>query len=70
MTYLLLIGIITSIENMLNSRFDMKYLRLVDVKPYGLILSQSHYVENIIRKFDKDNFGIVKTSIDVTLHIS
>ena len=25
---------------------------------YGLILSQSHYVNYILRKFDKDNSGI------------
>ena len=36
----------------------------------GLILSQSHYVDNILGKFDKDNFGIAKTLVDVTLHLS
>ena len=46
---------------MLNSRFDMKDMGLDDVilaikikrTSYGLILSQSHYVDNILRKFDK-----------------
>ena len=69
---------ITSIKNMLNSRFDMKNLRLANVilgikikrTSYGLILSQSHYVDNILGKFDKDNFGIARTPIDVTLHFS
>ena len=35
-----------------------------------LILSQSHYVENILGKFDKDNSDIARTSIDVTLQFS
>ena len=35
----------------------------------GLILSQSHYVNNILGKFDKDNSGIAKTPVDVTLHL-
>ena len=55
-----------STKNMLNSRFDMKDMGLVDVilgikilrTPYGLILSQSHYVDNILGKLDKDNSGI------------
>ena len=34
------------------------------------MLSQSHYVDNILRKFDKDNSGIVRTLVDVTLHLS
>ena len=54
---------ITTTKNMLNSRFDMKYMELVDVilgikliRPSdGLVLSQSHYVDNILGKFDKDN---------------
>ena len=52
---------ITSTKNMLNSRFDMKDLGLADVilgikikrTLDGLILSQSHHVDNILRKFDK-----------------
>ena len=69
---------ITSTKNMLNSRFDMKDMRLGDVilgikikrTLEGLILSQSHYVDNILRKFEKDNSGIAKTPVDVTLHLS
>ena len=56
----------------------MKNLGLVDVimgikikrTSYGLILSQSHYVDNILGKIDKDNSGIARTPIDVTLHFS
>ena len=69
---------ITSTKNMLNSRFDMKNLGLADVilgikikrTSYGLILSQSHYVGNILGKFDKDNSGIARTPIDITLYFS
>ena len=69
---------ITSTKNMLNSRFDMKDIRLPDVllgikiirTSDGLILSQSHYVENILGMFDKDNSGVVRTPVDVTLHLS
>ena len=80
--YMLIVGsddkIITSTKNMLNSRFDMKDLGLADIilgikierTSNGLILSQSHYVHNILGKFDKGNFGITRTPVDVTLHFS
>ena len=69
---------ITSTKNMLNSRFDMKDLVFADVILWikvkqtsdGFILSQTHYVDNILRKFDKDNSGITRTLVDVTLHFS
>ena len=68
---------ITFIKNMLNSRFDMKDLGLGDVRlgkikriPYGLILCQSHYVDNILGNFDKDNSGTARTPIDATLYFS
>ena len=69
---------IVSTKNMLNSRFDMKDMGLADVilgikikrTSEGLILSQSYYVDNILRKFDKDNSGIPKTPVDVILHLS
>ena len=65
--------IIASTKNMLNSRFDMKDIRLANVilgikikrTSKGVILSQSHYVDNILRKFDKDNSGIAKTLVDI-----
>ena len=71
-------NMITSTKNVLNSRFDIKYLGLANVilgikikrTSYGLILSQSHYVDNILGKFDKDNSGISKTLVDATLHLS
>ena len=44
----------------------IKLIRTLD----GLILSQPHYVDNILGKFDKENFGIARTPVDVTLHLS
>ena len=69
---------ITSTKNMLNSRFDMKDMGLADVilgikikrTSDELILSQSHYVDKILGKFDKDNSGVARTPVDVTLHLS
>ncbi|WJZ85230.1 hypothetical protein VitviT2T_004776 [Vitis vinifera] len=69
---------ITSTKNMLNSRFDMKDMGLADVilgikikrTSDELILSQSHYVDKILGKFDKDNSGVARTPMDVTLHLS
>ena len=69
---------ITSTKNMLNSRFDMKDLGIayvilgikIKLTSDGIILSQLHYVDNILGKFDKDNSGIVETPIDTTLHLS
>ena len=69
---------ITYTKNMLNSRFDLKDLGLADVilgikikrTSDRLILSQSHYVDNILGKFYKDKSGIAKTPVDVTLHFS
>ena len=69
---------IISIKNMLNSRFDMKDMGLADVilgikikrTSDGLVLSQSHYVDNILGKFDRDNSVIARTPVDVTLYFS
>ena len=82
MSDMLIVGnddkMITSTKKMLNSRFDMKELGLADVilgikikrTSNELIIRQSHYVDNILGKFDKDNFSIAKTPVDVTLHFS
>ena len=69
---------ITSTKNMFNSRFYMNDMGLADVilgikikrTSYGLIISQSHYVDNILRKFDKDDSSIARTPVDVTIHFS
>ena len=68
---------ITSTKNMLNSRFDMKDLGLADVilgikiKEYRLTHSKSITLyRKYFRKFDKDNSGIARTLVNVTLHLS
>ena len=69
---------ITSTMNTLNSRFSMKDMGLADVilgikikrTLDGLNLSQLHYVDNILGKFDRDNSGIARTPVDATLYLS
>ena len=69
---------IKSTKAMLSTRFDMKDMGLADVilgvkilrTSYGLILSQSHYVDKILDKFSNDDSGLARTPIDVNLHMS
>ena len=69
---------IKSTKNMLNSRFDMKDMGLANVIlgikitriSDRLILSKSHYADKILEKFNKDDFGIAKTPLDNSLHLS
>ena len=69
---------ITSTKNLLMSKFDMKDLGVADVilgikierTPEGIFLSQSHYVNKILEKFDKDGDGKATSPIDVTLHLT
>ena len=69
---------IKSTQNMLNSKFDMKALGLADVIlgikitriSDRLILSQSHYVDKIFEKFNKDDSGVARMSLDNSLHLS
>ena len=70
--------IITTIKKMLFSKFNMKDLGVVDVilgikisrTSGGLILSQSHYIEKLLDKFDKDESKIARTPVDINLHLS
>ena len=69
---------IISTKNLLMSKFDMKDLGVADVilgikierTPEGIFLSQSHYVNKILEKFDKDGDGKATSPIDVTLHLT
>ena len=69
---------IKSTKDMLNSKFDMKDLGLADVilgikitrTSEGLVLNQTPYVDNILGKFDMEGYGIVRTSVDMNLHLS
>ncbi|KAH1039743.1 hypothetical protein J1N35_041486 [Gossypium stocksii] len=65
-------------KDMLNSSFDMKDIGLAYVilgiqikrSSKGLILTQSHYVDKILGKFSKDDFGLARTPIDTSQHLS
>ena len=69
---------VKSTKAMLNTRFDMKDMRLaymiLGVKILrtsdGLVLSQSHYVDKILNKFSKDDSGVARTPLDVNLYMS
>ena len=69
---------VKSTKAILSTRFDMKYMGLADVilgvkilrTSYGRVLSQSHYVDKILNKFGKDDFGFARTPLDVNLHMS
>ncbi|CAA0834987.1 cysteine-rich RLK (RECEPTOR-like protein kinase) 8, partial [Striga hermonthica] len=70
--------IIKSTKDMLNSRFDMKDVGLADVilgikihrTSQGIVLSQTHYVEKILEKFNKDDFTQARNPIDTSQHLS
>ena len=63
---------------MLNSRFDMKDMGLANVilgikisrTSDELVLSQSHYMDKIQEKFNKDDFSMARTPIDKSQHLS
>ncbi|KAJ0800855.1 putative RNA-directed DNA polymerase [Helianthus annuus] len=70
--------IIKSIKNMLKARFDMKDMGLADVilgvkitrTQSGLVLSQSHYVDKILEKFNANNSNVARTPIDTGQHLA
>ena len=70
--------IINSTKKMLNSKFDTKDMGLADVilgikisrNTNGLVLSQSHYVDKILEKFNKSDTSVARTPVDLTLHLS
>ena len=65
---------INATKRMLSSKFDMKDLGVADLilgvriikNPQGLALSQSHYIEKVLDKFNYLNFNVVKTPIDLS----
>ena len=64
-------------KNILKFSFDMQDMGLADVilgikisrTSNRLILSQLHYVNKILGKFNKDDFVVAKTPLDTSLHI-
>ena len=61
---------INATKRMLSSKFDMKDLRVADLisgvriikTPQGLALSQSHYIEKVLDKFNYLNFQCCQNS--------
>ncbi|KAL0332967.1 UNVERIFIED_CONTAM: Retrovirus-related Pol polyprotein from transposon TNT 1-94 [Sesamum calycinum] len=70
--------IILTTKKMLTKHFDMKDMGLADVilrikiskTSDGLALSQSHYVETILRKFKAYDSPPAKTPVDLNLHLA
>ncbi|KAD5507661.1 hypothetical protein E3N88_15364 [Mikania micrantha] len=69
---------IKSTKDILKARFDMKDMGLADVilgvkinrTQYGLVLSQYHYVDKILEKFNAGDTSVAQTLIDTTQHLS
>ena len=70
--------VIKTTKEMFNNKFDMKDLGVADVilgikiskTSDGLILSQSHYIEKILKKFKQNDSSPMRTLVDVNLHPS
>ena len=70
--------IIKSTKDMLNSRFDMKELSLTDVilgikilkNIEWIFLCQSYCVDKMLEQFIKDKFGVARTPINTSQHLS
>ncbi|KAD2804053.1 hypothetical protein E3N88_37430 [Mikania micrantha] len=69
---------IKSTKDMLKARFDMKDMGLADVNlgikfnrtQHDLVLSQSHYVDKILEKFNEGDTSVAQTPVDTTQHLS
>ena len=70
--------IIKATKRMLTSEFNMKDLGIADVilgmkisrKSNGFVLSQSHYIKKVFKKFKKYDDSPVRTPVDVNLHLT
>ena len=70
--------VIKTTKEMFNNKFDMKDLGVANVilgikiskTSDGLILSQSHYIEKILKKFKQNDSSPMRTPVDVNLHLS
>ena len=69
--------IIKATKSWLTSKFDMKDMGVADVilgikiskSQDGLVLTQDHYVNKILERFNKNDTNIAKTPVDVNLHL-
>ena len=63
---------------MLTSYFDIKDIGVADVilgikiakTSSGLILSQCHYIEKILKRFNQYDDSPIKTPVDLNLHLA
>ncbi len=70
--------LIVNTKKMLSKNFDMKDMGLEDVilcikiirTPEGIVLTQSHYVEQVLRKFNAYDLQPIKSPVEVSLHLS
>ncbi|XP_075491032.1 secreted RxLR effector protein 161-like [Primulina tabacum] len=65
-------------KKILTKHFDMKDMGIADVilgikifrTPEAIVLSQSHYVETVLKKFNAYDSTPVKTHLDVNVHLA
>ncbi|KAK6141007.1 hypothetical protein DH2020_025245 [Rehmannia glutinosa] len=70
--------LIVNTKNMLKRNFDMKDMGLSDVilgikisrTSDGIVLSQSHYVESVLGRFNTFDSAPAKTPVDLSLHLA
>ena len=71
-------AIINETKNMLKRNFDMKDMGLADVilgikilrTNEGIALTQSHYVEKMLKKFNSFDCKPAKTPLELNVHLS
>ena len=69
--------IVKSTKVKLSTKFDIKDMKLADViigvkilRTFdGLVFSQLHYVDKILNKFGKNDSGVARAPLDVSLHM-
>ena len=69
--------VIKTTKEMFNNKSDTKDLGVADVildikiskTSDRLILSQSHYIEKILKKFKQNDCSPMRTPVDVNLHL-
>ncbi|XP_073130800.1 uncharacterized protein [Henckelia pumila] len=70
--------IIMKTKKMLTKHFDMKDMGEADVilgikivkAPEGIVLTQSHYIEKVLRKFNAYDVTPLRSPVDLSLHLS
>lgn len=70
--------VIMNTKKMLTKHFDMKDMGKADVilgikivkTPEGIILTQSHYVEKVLRKFNAYDVTPLRSPVDLSLHLT